>query len=289
MGQVHRFQLGEFEGYCLSDGSLNYRPEMLFANVPKEELEGLMRLSNLPTEYVTTPYTCLLLRRGDQLVLVDTGAGTLLGESAGKLGESLKEAGFMPRDIGTVILTHAHPDHVGGNLDGEGKLVHPNAVFFILRQEWAFWTSEAAASAPECFVQVARSNLEPIRDRVTLIDDDQEIVPGIRAVAAIGHTPGHMALSITSSGEQLVHVSDTVLYPWHLAHPDWVPVFDLLPDEAAQTKKRVFDRAAAENSLVFAHHFPPFPAIGSGCQFAVSHSGGHIAHVALGGRRSPTS
>ncbi len=131
MGQVHQFRLGEFEGYCLSDGSLNYRPEMLFANVPKAELEGLMRLSNLPTEYVTTPYTCLLLKRGDQLVLVE-GAGSVLGESAGKLGESLKEAGFRPQDIGTVILTPAHPDHVGGNLDGEGKLVHANAVFFIL-------------------------------------------------------------------------------------------------------------------------------------------------------------
>lgn len=262
MGHVYQFRLGEFEGYCLSDGSLNYRPEMLFANVPREELQGLMRMSNLPTEYVTTPYTCLLLRRGDQLVLIDTGAGSLLAETAGKLSESLTEAGFTPRDIGTVILTHAHPDHVGGNLDSQGQLVHPNAVFFIFRDEWDFWTSDAAASAPERFVQVARRNLEPIRDRVTLIDDDQEIVPGIRAVAAVGHTPGHMALSITSGHEQLLHVSDTVLYPWHLGHPDWVPVFDLMPDAAAQTKRRVFDRAAAEKSMVFAHHFPPFPAIG---------------------------
>ena len=262
MAQVHRFRLGEFDGYCLSDGSLNYRPEMLFANAPIVELEALMRRSDLPTEHVTTPYTCLLLKRGDQLILIDTGAGNLLGASAGKLGESLKEAGFTPRDIGTVILTHAHPDHVGGNLDAARELVYPNAVFFILRQEWAFWTSEAAASAPERFVQIARSNLEPIRDRVTLIDDDQEIVQGIRAVSAIGHTPGHMELSITSGDEQLLHVSDTVLYPWHLRHPDWLPVFDLMPEAAAQTKKRVFDRAAAEKCLVFAHHFPPFPAIG---------------------------
>jgi len=262
MAQVHQFRLGEFDCYCLSDGSLDYRPEMLFANAPKEELEALMRRSDLPTDHVTTPYTCLLLERGDQLILVDTGAGTLLGAVAGKLGESLMQAGFTPRDIGTVIITHAHPDHIGGNLDTAGDLVHPNAVFFILEQEWAFWTSEAASSASERFVQIARSNLEPIAERVTLVEGDQGILPGIRAVAAIGHTPGHMALSITSGNEQLLHISDTVLYPWHLRHPDWVPVFDLMPAEAARTKKRIFDRAADERCLVFAHHFPPFPAVG---------------------------
>ena len=211
------------------------------------------------------------------LVLIDTGAGSLVGPSAGKLAESMKEAGVRPHDIGTVILTHAHPDHVGGNLDGAGDLVHPNAVFFILKQEWAFWTSEAAAAAPERFVQIARSNLEPIKDRVTLVEDDQELVPGIRAVAAIGHTPGHMALSITSGDEQLLHVSDTVLHPWHLGHPDWVPVFDLVPEEAARTKARLFDRAVDEKCLVFAHHFPPFPAIG------------HIERRASGWEWLPTS
>jgi glyoxylase-like metal-dependent hydrolase (beta-lactamase superfamily II) len=258
---VHRFSLGDFECVSLSDGSNDYRPEMLFANAPKEELESLMRRSHLPIEHVTTPYTCLMLRRAGQWVLVDTGAGRLV-PTAGRLRESMSTAGIAASDVGTVIITHAHPDHVGGNLDEEGHVIYSNAQFFVMRSEWEFWTSEQANSAPEQFVAIARSNLEPLRDRLTLVEDAAEIVPGIRAVAAIGHTPGHMALSITSGNERLLHVSDTVLYPWHLDHPQWVPVFDLLPEEAAATKRLLFDGAATAEALVFAHHFPPFPALG---------------------------
>ena len=111
-------------------------------------------------------------------------------------------------------------------------------------------------------VSIARRNLEPVRDRLILVDDGAEVVPGIRVVAAPGHTPGHVALSITSDGEQLLLISDLVLHPLHLEHPEWVPVFDMLPEEAAASKRRIFDRAAEQHALVFAHHFPPFPNLG---------------------------
>jgi glyoxylase-like metal-dependent hydrolase (beta-lactamase superfamily II) len=123
--------------------------------------------------------------------------------------------------------------------------------------------SEAADGfTPAPMVDIARRNLEPMRDRLSLVDDGAEVVPGIRVVAAAGHTPGHVALSITSDGEQLLHISDVVLYPLHLEHPEWVPVFDILPEEAAASKHRIFDRAAEQQALVFAHHFPPFPNLG---------------------------
>jgi glyoxylase-like metal-dependent hydrolase (beta-lactamase superfamily II) len=261
MSQVHRFRVGEFECCSLTDGGLDYDPADLFANAPKPELEGLMRRDGLPLDHVTTPFTCLLLKRGDQLVLIDTGTGSSF-PSAGRLIESLRVAGTEPADVGTVVITHGHPDHLGGNLNSSGQLAYPNAVFYLLREEWNFWMSDASAAAPRFFVDFARTNLEPVKDRVVLLSNDQEILPGIRAVAAIGHTPGHMAVSVTSGSAQLLHVADTVIYPWHLERPDWVPVFDLVPEEAAKTKRRIFDRAAAEGCLVFAHHFPPFPATG---------------------------
>ncbi len=120
----------------------------------------------------------------------------------------------------------------------------------------------AAAKAPAPMVDIARRNLAAMRDRLTLVDDGAEVVPGIRIIATAGHTPGHVALSITSDGEQMLHISDVVLYPLHLEHPDWVPVFDIMPEEAAASKHRIFDRAAQERTLVFAHHFPPFPNLG---------------------------
>ena len=117
--------------------------------------------------------------------------------------------------------------------------------------------SRDSSVLPAPMVDIARRNLEPMRDRLSLVDDGAEVVPGIRVIAAAGHTPGHVALSITSDGEQLLHISDVVLYPLHLEHPEWVPVFDILPEEAAASKQSNFrPRRGAAGAGVR----PPFPA-----------------------------
>jgi len=271
-----RFDVGEFRCVSTSDGALNYPPENLFANVPPERVEEALRQRNLPTAQVTTPYTCLYIDTGEHSVLVDTGAGDLGAHAAdvfpgldhstsvtGLLPENLRAAGIELQEIDTVIITHAHPDHVGGTLNETGELVFSNAHYFISKEEWDFWTSDAATTkAPAVMVNTARQNLEPLKDRLTFIEDSSEIVPGVRAIATFGHTPGHIALSVASDGEQLLHVSDAVLYPLHLEHPKWTPVFDMLPEQASASKRRIFDLAAEEDALVFAHHFPPFPSLG---------------------------
>jgi len=111
-------------------------------------------------------------------------------------------------------------------------------------------------------VETARRNLGPLKERISLIEGEVEIVPGVRAIATFGHTPGHIALSIASDSERLLHISDAVLYPLHLEHPEWTPVFDILPEQASASKRRIFDLAAEEDALVFAHHFPPYPSLG---------------------------
>jgi glyoxylase-like metal-dependent hydrolase (beta-lactamase superfamily II) len=271
-----RFKLGRFECISVSDGAFNYPLESFFANVPTEQVEETLRQSELPTDRINTPYTCLFVDTGQHRVMVDTGAGNLGAQASrlfpsvdhsttvtGKLLENMKAAGVEPSDIDLVIITHAHPDHVGGTLDEAGNLVFANAHYFISRDEWDFWTSDAATTkASPPMVNIARQNLEPLQDQLTLIDDASEIVAGIRALATPGHTPGHIALSIASDGEQLLHVSDAVLYPLHLEHPEWTPVFDVSPEQAAASKQRIFDRAAEEEAVVFAHHFPPFPNLG---------------------------
>jgi glyoxylase-like metal-dependent hydrolase (beta-lactamase superfamily II) len=271
-----RFTVGTFDCVSLSDGTFNYPLEAFFANVPKEEVEDVLRRHALPTDRITTPYTCLYVDTGQHRVLVDTGAGNLAAAApmmfpsidhatteTGTLLRNLEATGIDRSTIDTVIISHAHPDHVGGTLDDDGALVFGNARYVVPRIEWDFWMSEAAtARAPAPMVDIARRNLDAMRDRLTLVEDGTEIVPGIRVIAAPGHTPGHVALSITSDGEQLLHISDVVLYPLHLEYPDWVPVFDILPEQAAGSKRRIFDRAAQERALVFAHHFPPFPNLG---------------------------
>ncbi len=270
------FEVGEFECVSVSDGALNYPPESFFANVPLERVEEALWQRNLPTAQITTPYTCLFIDTGEHRVLVDTGAGDLGAHAAdvfpgldhstsvtGLLLENLKAAGIEPSDIDTVIITHAHPDHVGGTLDEAGRLVFGDANYYISEDEWEFWTSETATTkAPAFMVESARRNLDPLKERMTLVGDTSEIVPGVRAIATFGHTPGHIALSVASGGKRLLHVSDAVLYPLHLEHPEWTPVFDMLPEQAAASKRLIFDRAVEEDALVFAHHFPPFPNLG---------------------------
>jgi glyoxylase-like metal-dependent hydrolase (beta-lactamase superfamily II) len=271
-----RFRVGEFECVSVSDGGLNYPLQSLFSNVPLERVEEALRQLDLPTSQVMTPYTCLYIDTGEHRVLVDTGAGDLGAHAAqvfpgldhstsatGLLLENLRHSGVEPSEIDTVVITHAHPDHVGGTLNETGELVFPNAHYYISGEEWDFWNSDAATTkAPPFMVDAARRNLRPLEDRLTFIGDASEAVPGVRAIATPGHTPGHIALSIASDGERLLHISDAVLYPLHLEHPDWTPVFDMLPEQASASKRRIFDLAAEEDALIFAHHFPPYPSLG---------------------------
>lgn len=260
-GSYH-IKLGAFDCVSLSDGSLDYPLQSLFANVALERIEEALRQQDLPTDYITTPYTYLYVDTGAHRVLVDMGAGHL-GPRTGKLVENMQAVGIQPGEIDTVIITHAHPDHVGGALDDERNPVYANARYYISQEEWDFWFSAAAfETAPESFVNIARENLNPIRSRVTLFNDRSNVVPGVWAIPAPGHTPGHSVVNVTSGSERLYYIGDTVLYPLHLEHPNWVPIYDIVPQKANASKHAIFDRVAEEQALVIGQHFPPFPSLG---------------------------
>jgi len=179
--------------------------------------------------------------------------------------ESLAQARIDPREIETIIITHAHPDHIGGNLDTSGQPNFPNARYVIWQEEWDFWFSDeqtAARQVPPPFIDMARNNLDPLRDRVSFLNREEEIVPGITAVAAPGHTPGHIGVSVASDSENLVHISDAVIHPIHLELPGVLIQYDILPEQTLETRRTLCDRLAGEQTLVFAHHFPPFPNLG---------------------------
>ena len=148
---TYRFTVGAFQCVSISDGAFNYPLEAFFANVPREHVEDVLRRHNLPTDRVTTPYTCLFVDTGQHRVLIDTGAGKLAAAApmmfpsidhattvTGTLFRNLEAAGIDRSTVDTVIITHAHPDHVGGTLDDDGSLLFANAQYVVPRDEWEF-------------------------------------------------------------------------------------------------------------------------------------------------------
>jgi glyoxylase-like metal-dependent hydrolase (beta-lactamase superfamily II) len=273
--ETYRFKVGAFDCTIVSDGTLAYAPPtfpppatLLFANAPTERLERVLLEHGVqPGQWVEwkSSYSCLLVNTGQNLVLVDTGAGGL-APTTGRLLENLQAEGIAAADIDTVILTHGHPDHIGGNADAEGKPAFPNARYVLSKGEWNFWTTGQAEQrldehVRDVLLRCARENLPPIKGKVELLDRESEILPGIRALAAPGHTPGQLALEIPSEGEQLFCTSDIALHPIHLECPEWHAAVDLDPEQVVTTRRKLFSRAAPEKSLVFAFHFP-FPGLG---------------------------
>ena len=273
--EIYRFHVGDFQCMAVSDGTHTYGPPtfpppavFLFTNAPRELLGQILGKHGLQLEQWqewVSPYICLVINTGEHRVLVDTGANGLT-QNTGKLLQNLKNEGIQLEDIDSVILTHGHPDHIGGNTDSEGKLTFPNARYFMWKGEWDFWNSEEAVlrldeHTRDILVGYARKNLPPIQDQLHLVDRETEILPGIQAVSAPGHTPGHMALAVSSRREQLLCISDTVLDPIHLERPEWCAVVDLDPRQVEATRHKILTRAVTENALVLAFHFP-FPGLG---------------------------
>jgi glyoxylase-like metal-dependent hydrolase (beta-lactamase superfamily II) len=261
------FKIGEFECVAVSDGTFSYPTGWFFSNVAQDQVESSLRERSLPTANIESPYTCLLIRAGKNRLLIDTGADEL-APTTGDLLKNLQAEGVAPGEITDVVLTHAHPDHIGGAIDASGQPAFANARYLMSKTEWDFWNDPSALHdsamdehMKQLLVGCAQKNLPPLERQIVLFEGEKEIVPGVRAIPAPGHTPGHIALQISSGKEQLLHIVDAVLHPLHLENPTWRNVFDLDPQRAAKTREQLFDRAAAEAATALAFHFP-FPGLG---------------------------
>ncbi|MCQ4160182.1 MBL fold metallo-hydrolase [Roseomonas sp. GC11] len=269
----HRFRLGAFEATVISDGRLPLgKPAPAFPSSPPEEISRLMSSNFLPTDEATLEQNILVLNTGRQLILFDTGMGDsmgpaskMFGPTTGKMLANLRAAGISPEQIDLVVLTHAHCDHCWGLVDANGNKVFPNAQVALSEADLRFWTDDANKRGPEFmtpFIDGAKKNLSAYRDRMIMVKDEQEVVPGVVALASPGHTVGHHCYAISSGNEVMVNTGDLAHHHILLLRkPLWEFSFDTDPKLSAQSRSRMLDRLATDRHAVLSYHFP-WPGLG---------------------------
>jgi glyoxylase-like metal-dependent hydrolase (beta-lactamase superfamily II) len=225
-------------------------------------VQQLAEANFLPATQMEIAFTPVVVNTGSELVLFDSGNPPERRPGAGNLVATLQAAGFDPGQIDVVVITHMHPDHIGG-LMPDGAPAYPNARYVTAEAEYDFWSKDDRLSGPtEAAAKLVQANVVPLADRIAFIKDEGEVVPGIRGLAAFGHTPGHMVYHIESDGRRLLLWADTANhYVLSVQRPDWQVRFDMDKEAAAATRKRIFDLAAADRIPVTGYHMP-FPAVG---------------------------
>jgi glyoxylase-like metal-dependent hydrolase (beta-lactamase superfamily II) len=266
----YRFTHGKMQATVVSDGILPLGdPSASFLGSSKEEIGKMLSDNFLSPSNVVLEQNVLVLNTGDKLVLFDTGMGssTMFGPTTGKLLASLKAAGIDPKDIDAVVATHAHCDHVWGIMADDGSRHFPNAQIYISQADFDYWTDEAKLAMKDPaymkpFVEGARKNLLPNRDRIVFIKDGQEFLPGIQAMAAPGHTVGHTVFMITSDGKTLAAIGDLTHHQVLLVEKPRIEfAYDTDSKQSANTRVRVLDMLAANRIPLIAYHFP-WPGVG---------------------------
>ncbi|MBO9445531.1 MBL fold metallo-hydrolase [Ruegeria sp. R14_0] len=248
------FALGDFTVTTLLDGSLprDGAQEIFGGGASDEDFAKVSADNFISPDVAQFFFTPTLVNTGSELVLFDTGLGQ------GGIQAALADAGVTPDQIDVVVLTHMHPDHIGGMTTNDAP-TFANARYVTASPEYDFWSAQDAGNRVGDLVA---AKVTPLAEKMTFLEDGGEVASGITAVAAYGHTPGHTVYHLESNGQRLVLTADLANhYVWSFAHPEWEVRFDMDKAAATAARRNVLGMLAADKVPMIGYHMP-FPAAG---------------------------
>ncbi len=266
----YHFTVGDLKASVIADGALPQEDiASTFAiGADKADVQDVLDAKFIPNAGAHLHCNALLLRSGTQVILFDCGGQ--VAPTSGKLVENLKASGVHPDQVSKVIISHAHPDHIFGAVDEQGRSVFKNASFLIHEQELAFWTGADAqmpksllpAETQKWMLENVKLKLDVIKPQIQTFKANSDLGHGVSAVDLAGHTAGHSGFLISSGSDSLLHFADAAhLYATALPHPEWKVLYDYDADKAIQTRKTLFDQLSKDKTRAFGYHFP-YPGIG---------------------------
>ncbi|MDA7964112.1 MBL fold metallo-hydrolase [Ruegeria sp.] len=248
------FQLGDFSVTTLLDGSVSRDgvKDIFGGNASDEDFAKVSAENFISPDKAQFFFTPTLVNTGSELVLFDTGLGQ------GGIQAALADAGVTPDQIDVVVITHMHPDHIGG-MTTDDAATFPNARYVTAAAEYDFWSAQDAGNRVGDLVA---AKVTPLAEKMTFIEDGGSVASGITAMSAFGHTPGHTVYHLESNGQRLILTADLANhYIWSFAHPEWEVVFDLDKAAATASRRNVLGLLAADKVPMIGYHMP-FPGAG---------------------------
>ena len=264
----YKYKIGDAQCTALYDGIWEKAHDPAFiSNASIDDTKQALAAAGLTTDFVSIPFTVLVVQTGGKTILCDSGTGGQVQPTAGKMAANMKAAVLDPTKIDVVLISHFHPDHIFGLMAKEtNEPIFPNAEIIVSETEYKWWTDPAVfGRLSEARKPLAQriQKVFPAWKNITQVDGEKDVAPGIRFVNAPGHTPGHMAFHLSSGTAQLMISNDTAYVPALVAaHPGWHGAYDQDGPTAETSRRRILDRVVADKLAICGYHFP-WPGVGT--------------------------
>lgn len=269
---VYAFRIGEMEAWSISDGSGLFREglNLMWPEAARPEMREDLIVRGERLDAIPLYVNILVVRSGREVAIFDAGFGRVSNPDLGWVAEGLSQIGIAPDTVTAAFLSHAHADHIGGFVT-DGKPVFRNAALYALKTEVDFWRSPEPDFSKSKrdkgplpgMVKDVRNKFDVLQPNFQLLNGGETLLNGgVTIEAAPGHTAGHLICRIQSGQQSLLHLMDVAHHhSLMFTDPAWNIAFDHDPEQAVDTRKKLFARLAASHERAYGFHLP-WPGLG---------------------------